>query len=105
MANETVLKVEQLFLAYNKKYGAVSCDYDEVDNKENILCRKDGKKYPIACGIMFRTDNIIDIGLYNENLLIYEDIDLRKRFEVKYIIKNLEVPFYRYRKHGKSMPS
>ena len=103
--HKDLLKVEQLFLAYNKEYNAVSCDYLELDDNENILGRKSGEDFPIACGIMFRLDNIISIGLYNEDLTIHEDIDLRKRFEKKHTIKNITVPLYRYRKHGKSMTS
>lgn len=101
--HKDTLKVEQLFLAYNKELGAVSCDYLEIDEKEDISDRKNGEEFPIACGIMFRIDNIIDIGLYNELLTIYEDKDLRKRFEGEYTIQNIPLPLYRYRKHKGSM--
>ena len=35
---------------------------------------------PIGCGIMFRLDQLIEIGLYDEGFLVREDEDLRIRF-------------------------
>ena len=95
------LKVHQLFLAYNKEMDATSSDYYEVDLKENILSIKNGVTWPIACGIMYRTDHIIDIGLYNETLP-REDIEFRERFLKKYQIYNIPVPLYRYTIHEDS---
>jgi hypothetical protein len=54
---------------------------------------------PIACGIMFRTDQLIDVGLYDESFLLHEDRDLRFRFLKKYDIHRVELPMYRYRRH------
>lgn len=54
---------------------------------------------PIACGIMFKTEQIIEIGLYDEDFLLHEERDLRIRFLKKYNIYRLELPLYRYRKH------
>jgi glycosyltransferase involved in cell wall biosynthesis len=90
------------FLANNKDMDAVSSDYIEVDEKENILKRKCGITWPIACGIMYRADQIIGLGLYNESLP-REDIEFRKRFlEAKYQIYNIPVPLYRYTQHSNS---
>ena len=44
-----------------------------------------GKK-PIGCGIMFRIENLIKIGLYDESFLSKEDEDLLIRFQ-----KNLKL--------------
>jgi glycosyltransferase involved in cell wall biosynthesis len=95
------LKIHQLFLANNKEMDAVSCDYFEVDDKENILRRKSGVTWPIACGVTYRTDHLIDIGLYNENLP-REDFELRERFLKKYQIYNIPIPLYRYTIHEDS---
>jgi glycosyltransferase involved in cell wall biosynthesis len=95
------LKIHQLFLANNKEMDATSCDYFEVDVKENILRRKNGVTWPIACGITYRTDHLIDIGLYNESLP-REDFDLRERFLKKYQIYNIPIPLYRYTIHEDS---
>lgn len=97
------LKMHQLFLAANKDMDATSSDYLEVDLKENILRRKNGVTWPIACGIMYRIDQLIDIGLYDETLP-REDADLRERFlKSKHQIYNIPVPLYRYTIHENSM--
>ena len=56
-------------------------------------------KDPIACGILFRYDHLIDIGLYDEKFLLYEEQDLRIRFLKKYNMSRVEIPLYRYRMH------
>ena len=96
------LKVHQLFLSHNKDMDASSSDYLEVDVKENILRRKNATTWPIACGVMYRTDHLIDIGLYDESLP-REDVDLRSRFLKKYQIYNIPIPLYRYTVHEESM--
>lgn len=96
------LKVHHLFLSYNKDMDATSSDYLEVDLKENILRRKNGVTWPIACGIMYRTDHLIDIGLYDTSL-IREDVEFRERFLKKYQIYNIPIPLYRYTIHEDSM--
>jgi glycosyltransferase involved in cell wall biosynthesis len=95
------LTVHQLFLANNKDMDATSCDYYEVDPKENILRRKNAVTWPIACGIMYRTDQMINIGLYDESLP-REDEEFRQRFIKKYQIYNIPVPLYRYTIHDDS---
>ena len=95
------LKVHQLFLSYNKEMDATSSDYLEVDQKENILRRKNAVTWPVACGIVYRTDHLIDIGLYDESLP-REDIEFRSRFLKKYQIYNIPVPLYRYTVHEES---
>jgi glycosyltransferase involved in cell wall biosynthesis len=62
------LKIHQLFLASNKDMDATSSDYYEVDLKENVLRRKNGVTWPIACGIMYRANHMVDLGLYDENV-------------------------------------
>jgi hypothetical protein len=78
---------------------AVACDYNLVNDQEVLISRKNCMEEPIACGIMFRTDQIVDIGLYDENFLLHEERDLRIRFLKKYNIHRLELPLYRYRRH------
>jgi glycosyltransferase involved in cell wall biosynthesis len=96
------LKIHQLFLANNKDdMDATSSDYYEVDIKENIICRKNGVTWPVACGIMYRIDQIIDLGLYDESLP-REDVDFRRRFLKKYQIYNIPIPLYRYTIHNES---
>jgi hypothetical protein len=41
--------------------------------------------------------------MYDEKFLLHEDLDLRKRFEKKYLIHRIELPLYRYRRHAKNI--
>lgn len=91
------------FIASNKDMDAVSSDYLEVDEKENIIRRKCGITWPIACGIIYRTDQIIDLGLYDSSLP-REDVAFRKKFlESGRQIYNIPVPLYRYTQHSNSI--
>jgi len=95
-----LLQVEYLYLSMNNDMDAVSCDYYLVDEQENIIKRASGEGEPIACGILFRKDRFVDIGLYDESFLLSEDEDLRIRYLNKFSIYNIPLPLYRYRMHG-----
>ncbi|MFZ9730836.1 MAG: glycosyltransferase [Ilumatobacteraceae bacterium] len=97
--NAAFLDVLYLFLAENPSFDAAACDYLLVDDREEVLARCDAMKDPIACGIMFRTEQLIDIGLYDESFLRHEDRDLRVRFLDRYMIQHVPLPLYRYRRH------
>lgn len=97
--NSQFLHLLHEFLRENKYMDAVACDYLLVDEQEEVLGRKNCLIDPIACGIMFRTEQLIDIGLYDETFLLHEETDLRLRFTKKYKINRLELPLYRYRRH------
>ena len=98
--HSNILFVQTLFMNSNHEFGAVSCDYFIVDNMENHIVKKSAEREPIACGIMFRKDLLIKIGLYDEDIKIWEEKEMRKRFEKDYLIHNIKIPLYRYRKHG-----
>jgi glycosyltransferase involved in cell wall biosynthesis len=93
----------QRFLEDNTYMDAVACDYFLVDDAENVLGRRNCMDDPIGCGIMFRTDHLIEIGLYDDGFLMHEDRDLRARFLKKYLIHRVELPLYRYRQHAENM--
>ena len=97
------LYILQRFLEGNTHMDAIACDYLVVDDAENIIERVNCMERPIGCGIMFRSDHLIDIGLYDDALLMHEDRDLRLRFLEKYAIARLELPLYRYRRHNGNM--
>ena len=101
--NSQFLHLLHEFLRENKYMDAVACDYLLVDEQEEVLGRKNCLTDPIACGIMFRTEQLIDIGLYDETFLLHEETDLRLRFTKKYKINRLELPLYRYRRHGNNL--
>ena len=98
--NKKYLEFLYEFLNWNDEFDAVSCDYFIVDNDEKILKRESGDLNPIGCGIMFKMDKIVDLGLYNSDFLIHEDKELMSRFQKKYKISNIKLPLYRYRKHS-----
>ena len=101
--NENFLKFLYLFLEENRDIDAVSCDYLLVDDKEIVLSREDCLKKPIACGIMFRSKDLENIGLYDEDLILHEEKDLRSRFLKKYKIFQVKLPLYRYRRHDQNI--
>ena len=91
------LKIPYLFLTLNSDFDAVSLDYYKVDDRENIISKNNCITDPIGCGIMFRHENLVEIGLYDEKQLLHEEKELRLRFEKKYSIKRIQLPLYRYR--------
>lgn len=101
--DENLLHIEMTFLNFNPAWDAVSCDYFLVDENEKHIGRISGAEKPIACGVMFRTDLLFEVGLYDENFKLREEEDLRLRFEKKHLIRNIELPLYRYRKHDNNM--
>jgi GT2 family glycosyltransferase len=98
--NNEFLHLLHGFLRENRYMDAVACDYLLVDEQEEVLARNNCLTDPIACGIMFRTEQLIDIGLYDESFLLHEETDLRMRFLKKHTIHRLELPLYRYRRHA-----
>lgn len=101
--HSNLLSVEHQFLEYNGEWGAVACDYLLVDNYENHLLRVSAQEHPIACGVMFRKDCLIAIGLYDEKMLLCGDEELRARFEERYTVGHLPLPYYRYTRHDGNM--
>jgi len=97
------LYVLQRFLEANTYMDAIACDYLVVDDDENVVGRHNCMERPIGCGIMFRAHHLIEIGLYDDDLLMHEDRDLRIRFLERYTIHRLELPLYRYRRHPDNM--
>ncbi len=97
------IKILELHLRLNEDMDAVACDYITVDDDERVLGHKSCATDPIACGILFRIEQLIDIGLYDESFLCLEDQDLRIRFMRKYKVERVQLPLYRYRKHENNM--
>ena len=93
------------FATQNNYMDAVACDYNLVDDQGVVIERRNCLEHPIACGIIFRTDHIVDIGLYDETFLRHEERDLRIRFLKKHSIHRLEIPLYRYRRHSGNITS
>jgi glycosyltransferase involved in cell wall biosynthesis len=101
--NANFLNFLWFFLDQNPHVDAVACDYWLFNDQEEWLERVDCMVRPIACGIMFRKEQLVEIGMYDENFRCREDQELRIRFEKKYTIRRLELPLYRYRRHENNL--
>ena len=101
--NENFLEYLVNFIEYNKKKDAVAVDYYLVNEHEEILERVNCLERPIGCGIIFRTDQIVKLGMYDNKFLLHEDKDLMSRFLKKYEVSRLELPLYKYRQHDKNI--
>jgi len=101
--NSNFLSSLKLYLDIYKDAGAVACDYLLVDKFENLIEIVSSKKTPIACGIMFRKNTLVNLGLYNNSFRFNEEKELMIRFKKKYILHHLNLPLYRYRRHENNM--
>ena len=91
------------YLRSNPKIDAVACDYLIVSEDEEVIERRSSAKDPIACGILFRKQDLVAIGLYDEDFLAREEEELRIRFEKRHKLCHLNMPLYRYRQHVSSL--
>ena len=88
------------FLDHNKEIGFVWPDYYIYDELEQIVGRI---SEPQGAGIMFRKQLLVDIGLYDEEMLINEDKDILLRCIEKHKGYHLKMPLYRYYRHGANL--
>lgn len=101
--NREAIFIMTEFLDFNRQYAAVACDYYLIDDKERIIGRNSCKKLPIACGIMFRRNKLIKVGMYDEKFRMHEEKDLQIRFCKDCKISHISFPLYRYRQHPYSL--
>jgi glycosyltransferase involved in cell wall biosynthesis len=101
--NSNFINFLHFYLENNIHADAVACDYLLLNDTENVLEQCDCQKKPIACAIMFRKEQLFDIGLYDEQFHYHEERELRIRFEQKYKVYHLGVPLYRYRRHDSNI--
>ena len=100
--SENFLHLLTLTLKSSQNLDAIACDYELVGESiagKVVNCIEE----PIACGILFRRDNLFDVGLYDEQFRIHEDKELMGRFLQNYEITRLPIPLYRYRMHDKNL--
>ena len=103
--NRNFLSFLYCYLTCNPDYDAVACDYIMVDDNENVIGRRSSSADPIACGIMFRKEDMIEVGLYDCAFLRHEEKEFRHRFEKLRSITRLIMPLYRYRQHDSNITS
>jgi glycosyltransferase involved in cell wall biosynthesis len=96
------LKICYLYMEFNP-CDAVATDYYLVDDREKVIDKMSVDEKPIACGIMFQKQQMIDVGLYDASLHIGEDVDFRIRFDKHYTVKRINLPLYRYRMHKENL--
>jgi hypothetical protein len=101
--NENFLDYLVNFVEFNNYIDAIAVDYYLVDDNEKILKRINCLEQPIGCGIIFKTDQIIELGMYDKTFLLHEDKELMTRFLQKHKISRLELPLYRYRQHDQNI--
>ena len=101
--NRNIIYIESMFLEMNPTWDAVACDYYILDDNEEIVGRDSCVENPIACGIMFKKEQLVSIGMYDESFKMWEEKDLRIRFLNKFKIHHIELPLYRYRKHENNL--
>src|SRR3954467_7111382 len=71
--HEQYINVLYWHLMLNQTLHAVACDYILVDEQGVYLSHKHCEQEPIGCGIMFRIEHLIELGLYDESMRVHED--------------------------------
>tara|TARA_Y100000590_G_scaffold470736_1_gene669013 strand:- start:9368 stop:10018 length:651 start_codon:yes stop_codon:yes gene_type:complete len=97
------LNILSLHLSLNNNLDAVACDYILVNNNQDAIREVNWNSKPIGCGVMFKTQHIIKIGMYDKNFLAKEDEDLLIRFRKNFNVTRLPIPLYKYRQHNNNM--
>lgn len=94
------------FEFFGIEFQAISLDYLEVSPIGETLKYGSQLESPIACAVCFKMDAIEQIGLYNEELRIHEEVDLLEKFQSSgFGIRNIAMPLYRYVRHKSSLTS
>ena len=96
-------EIMSFFLDLNNSIDAVASDYYIVDETQERKAHMSSLENPIGCAIMFRKEHLIDIGLYDQEMLWHEERELMHRFKKKYNIHHIPLPLYRYYIHGSNM--
>ena len=99
------LNILSLALRMDNKIDAVACDYTLVDDKQNQIINVNCLDKPIGCAIMYRIEQLISLGLYDENFLVHEEKELRIRFDQIHEVVRIPIPLYRYFIHGDNLTS
>lgn len=88
------------FLEANHDAFGARCDYQLVDEQENVLERRYASRNPISCGVLYKKDLFTAVGLYNADFRHCEEEELRRRLGDRYKIIDVALPLYRYRMHS-----
>ena len=75
---------------------AFACDYKKVDIYERVLSYHRSESEPIGCGIAFRRNVLDQIGRYDPEMLMAEDLDFLLRFKKNFQLSFTGICMYRY---------
>jgi glycosyltransferase involved in cell wall biosynthesis len=75
---------------------AIACDYKKVDIYERVMSYHRAELEPIGCGIAFRRNVIDQIGKYDPEMVMAEDVDFLLRFKKKFELSYIGMCLYRY---------
>lgn len=101
--HDRTIDILSFFLDNNNHIDAVACDYLLVDDLQDTVQHVSSQSHPIGCGILFRKDHLISLGLYDPQMLWHEDKEFMSRFNEHYSVYHLPLPLYRYHIHGQNM--
>ena len=103
--DHNTLLFKSTVLEANADIGCVYSDRFELDYSSGYKKRISLEPFDlfatVACGIMFRTNPLQEIGGYDD--LFFEEYDLMMRYMSKYSGYHIKIPFYYYRFHGDNM--
>ena len=112
--DENFLQVMVSNLKKDPKIGMIFCNYYLVDKNGSIIdqfLRHDFKKVKLldqpahgACSLI-NTECLKLIGGYDKNFRSQDGVDVWIRLIQKYKIKNINLPLFYYRQHGKNLTS
>ncbi len=112
--DENFLQVMVNNLKKDPKIGMIFCNYYLVDKKGSIIdqfLRHDFKKVKLldqpahgACSLI-NTKCLKLIGGYDKNFRSQDGVDIWIKLIQKYKIKNINLPLFYYRQHGKNLTS
>lgn len=101
--HQDYLRILNVALNQNNNIDAVSCDYVIVDERQNKKEIKNCEDYPIGCAIMYRREQLIEVGMYDEQFLAREEEEFADRFNLIYKTTRLPIPLYYYYLHGNNL--
>lgn len=80
---------------------AYASDYIIISDKDEHISRHSFRAKPLACGIVYKTANVIDLKGYNADAE-REDLDFAAKFCCRFRLGYTGLPLYRYRFHGRN---
>lgn len=100
--SEYFLLVLYLGILNKDGYSASACNYHLIDESETFIKEINAEDYPIACGVLYKKDILVQLGLYSDRHRVGEDEELRSRFIKEFRINHIPISLYRYRIHEKN---